>query len=377
MVAAGGYVSPVIETARVVNVNIEDWTLNAVSEHANKQFFDITTMMPYFHYMNGEGIYAVPEVGAICWICQPSDGYNARPFILGFQAPHDEENESFRCGRQSYNPGDIVIRTRDENFVIVRRGGVVQLGATPTCQRMYIPIQNVIRDFCENYELNTFGGELIWETLRDENTTTGDALTKFNILAKEMADNDGHIATLTIGSHGEGNPVTMELIIYNQGVLEGREQMIRMTATKEGDVSWLVEKDWDVHARGEIRQHAEGDFLVSTDKNYKLESGENTELTVGADYNVEVSGDSKLKASSHVVDSTNIKWGSAGASEPGILGNKLVDVLNEICDTISALTYLDTTVSGPVGPAPVIGVSGISGPQGKISGILAQKVKLE
>jgi hypothetical protein len=313
----------------------------------------------------------------MCWICQPSDGYAARPFILGFQAPHDEENESFRCGRQSYNPGDIVIRTRDENFIIVRRGGVVQIGATPTAQRMYIPIQNIIRDFCENYELNTFGGELIWETLRDENTTTGDALTKFSILAKQKANDPKHIAELTIGSHGEDDPLTMKLVVYTDGT-DDREARVTMQVTNEGDVIWDLKKDWTLTAAKEIKvESLEESITHIAKKNYVVDAGDNVEVKAGATHKVECA-DSEIKASaSHVVDCSDIKHGSAGATEHGVLGDKLVEVLNGICSTISGLTYLDTTISGPIGPAPVIGASGISGAQGKIDGILAQKVKLE
>lgn len=366
----------IVETGRITNVDIERWSVDAVSEHAGKHWFDIQVSSPYFHYMNGEGVYTVPEVGALVWVCSPSTGEFSAPFIMGFQAPHDEENESFRCGRQSYNPGDIILRTRDENFIVVRRGGVVQIGATPTAQRMYIPIQNLIRDFCENYELNTFGGELIWETKRDEETTTGDAMTTFNLLVKQLANDPLHIAELTIGSHGEDEPTTMKLVIWTDGT-DQREAMITLELKNDGDVVWNIEKDHEMNVTGEMRTTVEGDISTTTSASWLLSADENIDAHAAKKAiltceNREVTAEKSYVLACDKPDS--IKFGGPNATEPGVLGNQLVTVLNQICTVISNLQYV---CSIPASPVPVVGAAAISGPQGNLSQILAQKVKLE
>jgi hypothetical protein len=38
------YFPAYVESVRIVNVNIDSWSVDAVSEHANKKFFDIQVM---------------------------------------------------------------------------------------------------------------------------------------------------------------------------------------------------------------------------------------------------------------------------------------------------------------------------------------------
>lgn len=206
-----------VETARIINVNIESWSVDCIAEHANKRYFDIQVMSPYFHFANGEGIYVQPEVGALCWICVPSSGRFAAPFVLGFQSAFDTDFNNFRGGRQTLNPGDIMMRTRDENFLILRRGGVLQVGATPVCQTMYVPIGNVIRHFCEQYELNTFGGVLEWKNTRTDETADGEVLTTLTLKVKEKVSTPEHDVLLTIGSHGDGAPTRLLLEVMDSG----------------------------------------------------------------------------------------------------------------------------------------------------------------
>jgi hypothetical protein len=366
--AESSTIPAIVETVRIVNVDIDRWSVDAVSEHGNKHFFDIQVASPYFHFMNGEGIYTVPEVGALAWVCSPSSGPRSAPFIMGFQAPHDEDNDSFQCGRQSFVPGDIVLRTRDENFIIIRRGGVVQIGATPTAQRMYIPVQNMIRDFCENYELNAFGGELTWITERDEKTTDGSALTKLSILAKQKADDPKHIAELTIGSHGEDDSVTMKLLVWSDGTKE-REAQVMLQVTNEGDVTWDVENDVTMNISGEMRTVVEKDISTETKASWLLSASENVDIYASKELKVECD-DSTLKAKSHVVDSSDIKLGGSGATEAAVLGDMLVSTLDKMCIVISALVC---TAPG----APVGGATAISAVQGTLSTILAQSVKVK
>ena len=85
-----GYQAAVVETVRIVNVNVDAWSVDVVSEYGSKRWFDIQVMSPYFHYVNGEGIYAMPEVGALAWLCKGSAGERAESFIIGYQSPYDE-----------------------------------------------------------------------------------------------------------------------------------------------------------------------------------------------------------------------------------------------------------------------------------------------
>tara|TARA_R110002126_G_scaffold144883_1_gene290903 strand:+ start:20 stop:937 length:918 start_codon:yes stop_codon:yes gene_type:complete len=58
--------------------------------------------------------------------------------------------------------GDAVIGTKDGNFISVKRGGVIQIAANGLCQRILIPIENLIRDYFMKYEARSPLGEVIW-----------------------------------------------------------------------------------------------------------------------------------------------------------------------------------------------------------------------
>jgi hypothetical protein len=357
-----------IETSRIINVNIEDWSVDVISMEGNKRFFDIQVMSPYFHFMNGEGIYAQPEVGALCWLCRPSTGRFAAPFVLGFQSAYDQDFDSFQGGRQALNPGDIMLRTRDENFLILRRGGVVQIGATPTAQRIYIPVRNFIKDFCENYELFAFGGELTWITERTDETNTDDkAYSKFALRVKEKAGNKLHIANLTVGSHGESAKTTLLLEVFDKGD-DGNKVMVGLEITKEGDVTWTSEKDYSIEVKDNFTLTAkEKDITVTASKGkVTVEADKAVALTSKTD-EASLTGKTKaslLSSTLSMLDAPKMHLGD-GATSPVVLGDKLVSLLGTLITQISA--FQDST-NAPVKAAP-----GVASLTGQLQGILSTR----
>lgn len=358
-----------IETCRIINVNIEDWSVDCISMEGNKRYFDIQVMSPYFHFMNGEGIYAQPEVGALCWVCKPSGGRFAAPFVMGFQSAHDQDFDSFQGGRQSLNPGDIMMRTRDENFLILRRGGVVQIGATPTAQRIFVPIRNFIRDFCENYELLTFGGELTWTTERTDETNTDDkAFSTFALKAKEKAGNKLHIANLTIGSHGESAKTTLKLEVFDSGD-DGNKVMVGLDITKEGNVTWKNEKNYTFEAKENVSitskekdvtvTATKGKVTVSADQNVALESKSAEASLTGKTKAALVSGTKAM------LDAPVMHLGD-GATSPVVLGDKLVTLLGKMITQISAFAC-----AAP--GSPVVAAPALAALNGELAGLLSTK----
>lgn len=171
-----------IVQCRVINVNVVNWTVDVVSKFDRHTYFDIQVGSPYLHYSAGEGVWALPEVGAVCQVCIPSD--SSPPFVLAFVMPHEvleggtEEapagtrshgapaknvtDASFAGGRPRSKPGDISFRTRDGNFITLHRGGVLQIGANEAAQRIYIPLGNLVTDIAENYAMHSAGGSILW-----------------------------------------------------------------------------------------------------------------------------------------------------------------------------------------------------------------------
>ena len=167
---------------RVSNINLVKWMVDIVAQYDRMRYFNIQVGTPYLHHSNGEGVYVFPEIGATCMVCIPSD--SSAPFVLAFvMAPEtidasapdapagtsshgtpqvNATDSSFAGGRPQPKPGDIWLRTRDENFVILHRGGVLQVGATELAQRIYIPLRNLVTDISENYEHHNSNGSIVW-----------------------------------------------------------------------------------------------------------------------------------------------------------------------------------------------------------------------
>jgi len=363
-----------VETCRIINVNIESWSVDCISDLGNKRFFDLQVMSPYFHFVNGEGIYAQPELGALCWVCVPSGGRFAAPFVLGYQSAHDQDLDSFQGGRQSLNPGDIMLRTRDENFIILRRGGVVQIGATPTAQRIFMPIRNFIQDFCENYELLTFGGELTWTTERTDDTTTADkAFTKFSLKAKEKANNKLHIASLSIGSHGETSPTTLMLEVFDKGD-DNAKVMVSLVITKEGNVAWQGEKGYAIEFKENIQVTSkEADITIKAEQgNVNAQAKMNMTLiseTAVASLIGKVKAElvSEVKA---MLDAPIMHLGN-GATSPIVKGDQLVAFLTALITQISQFSFIGTTAPLPGPPVPVIAAPAVAALIGQLPTLLS------
>lgn len=182
MTQVAGHEAACIVQGRIVNVNMVKWTVDVVAQFDRKRYFNIQVGAPYLHHSNGEGMYVFPEVGATCMVCLPSD--STAPFVLAYvmatetvddtspDAPmgtvsHGEQaanvtDASFSGGRPKVKPGDVWMRTRDNNFVILHRGGVLQIGATELAQRIFIPLNNLVEDISENYEHHNSNGSIVW-----------------------------------------------------------------------------------------------------------------------------------------------------------------------------------------------------------------------
>lgn len=242
-------VPPLIHRGRVVDVNVNTYTMMVATEHASKAL-RVSFATPYQHPDNGEGIYFMPEVGSICWIVEPSDGGNA--FVVGWCALENAFGDH-RSRKATLNPGDIYLGTRDENHILLRRGGIIEIGASPLSQRLYIPMENLIRDMCGQYHLSTFGGDLSWNVKLPQTTAGGKAPTDLTLSVREFAGDAAPIATAQIGSHGEGKPTILSLVLRESGA-KGATSTLTLTLAKSGDV--------DFETKGKVTWKVTGDVKV-------------------------------------------------------------------------------------------------------------------
>lgn len=375
MSTGGGFIAPRIETARIINVNIRDWSVDVVTEYGDKLYLDIQVGSPYFHYANGEGIYVMPEVGAYCWLCRPSSGLDAHAFILAFQSPFDDAAKSFRSNRPQLNPGDIMMKTRDENFIILRRGGVVQVGATPAAQRIYLPIKNTIRDFCENYGLHSIAGDMEWVVHRTEKDTAGGAKTEFRLGVKEKASDPYPIAELFMGSpDGADAPEKLTMIIYADGS-ESQQIKIIMNFRKDGGVEFGFEGDFKATIKGKSEVKIDGDSTTEIGGKFglKVNGSEATiesasMLTAKAGVKAMLEGGTlaTVKAGSIAsIDAPSVKVGGNAAVHPLVYGDMLTSFLTSL---LNMLGQEKTSVPSK----PVIAAPAINALMGQLAGLTSK-----
>jgi hypothetical protein len=239
-----------VQRARVLDVNVTNYTLVVQTELTQKTLAWVSWSSPYMHPHNGEGVYCMPEVGSLCWLMEPSDG--GMPFVVGWTSLPGKDR-SHRNRRLDLNPGDIYLGTRDENHILLRRGGVVEIGATPLAQRLFLPINNMIKDLCANYSLQTLGGELKWTVGIPEDNSYGDKQTTFTINAKEKATDAEHVATVQIGSHKGDDATILSLVLRASGE-KGAVANLTVTGKKSGDL--------DLTSKGAITWKVTGDVKV-------------------------------------------------------------------------------------------------------------------
>jgi len=358
-----------VESGTIVNVNVKNLTVDWVSQFSGKQITDLKIMTPYLHYNNGEGFTCIPEVGALCEVCFPSD--EDAPFIMGFvSAPEVEggsskdvqeevkdpgvESEedlseavstgstgatttgqttsdaSFRAGRPILNPGDMLWQGRDGNFVIIKRGGVLQIGATQVCQRAYIPLLNYIRDFCENYELNTAAGSISWTVQRQENDPTGNAPTEYTLLAREFAQDAKASIKVSIGCLADApkppgavqDKPYVEIVIAPQSidpkdgtVTSGIKYVLRLDRAGNSYVMQAGTRTDEI--KGNHVVTVTGDQTVNVGGKRHAEITGNDELVVDGEHQLTgKKGSSEKWSTIKSITATAIKLGSEGASEP-------------------------------------------------------------
>jgi hypothetical protein len=348
------------ERAVITDVNRANWTCSLQTIHSQKSMRDVQWASPYHHYRQGEGFHFMPEPGAYCFVAMPVDGSPA--FVMSFVAPPAQKEAvgddpvratndpagsstdvSYQSNRLDLNPGDIALTTRDENFLILRRGGIVQLGATPLAQRVMIPVRNFVRDFAENYEMVTPAGEVSWIIDRPEFDPAGKAPCSWSFQLREFATDEHasvQVRHLPLSEAGT-KKAAWEVTVAPQSI-DTETGAATTTAYK-----MLIATD------GEKTEYIGADRTVTID-------GNNT-VTVLGDQAISVTGSSLHTANNIALDAQNtveltgdfILLGGSEASQPAVLGNALVQWLSTV--------VINTVKGGPgtISPASLAQLTNI------------------
>lgn len=330
-----------IEEGRIINVDMAHWTADVLTKNSQRQLIDLQWANPYFHFAGGEGIFVMPEVGAVVQVCMPSD---SPPFILCFVTTFEREatNSSdtiggasaslqpddaqegeprevtFRSGRPKLEQGDIMLRTRDGNNVWLHRGGVLEIGSTKIARRFYIPLLNYIRDVCENYEMKSLAGEMAWNVFRADQNPSGSAEAQFTLASRNFAQDEFASVFVRVGHVDDTNRLRIRIAPNTINPLSGEvdgDVSYELEITDGGDVTMNVLGSQTVHVQGELSETVDGSVTQ--------EYGSDHNQTVGGSQTIEISGNHNLEAASSTerlsggktFDAQSIKAG-AGAVFP-------------------------------------------------------------
>lgn len=340
--STSGLAAPSIEEATISGVSggSGNYSVSVITSHTSKEFHDLQVGMAYYHNANGEGIWVVPEVGAKCAICRASD--STPPFVMCFLAtPNVTESEdgdavrstpaggsttdvSFKGKRITAQPGDIVLTTRDENFLVLHRGGVLQLGATDIAQRMYLPIGNAIRDVCENYSMDTLGGNLEWTVGRSETDPSGNAPIAYHLTVGEFAqDQKASVSVRHFRSGESSNRTAWEVVVAKNGIDRTTGDVTsakyKLTVALDGTKAEVIGGDCSVTVEGTYDVSATGNLTLKSDQVAKLEGG----------------SEARIKAPKAHLDAPDVSLGPS-PTEQGVCGTALFTYLTTLSTALAS-----------------------------------------
>ncbi len=345
------------EEGVVTNVNRKTYTVTVETRHSAKTIYDIQCLVPYHHYSNGEGIHYLPEVSSICMVAFPND--NTPPFIMGFkgaagvlqsddEAPENstvdaegsDTDVSFRSRRPQLNPGDIAFNTRDENFVILRRGGVLQVGATPISQRVYIPVLNYIKDFCENYRMDAFGGDVAWTVERQEDDPGDDAPAQYTFHMNTAAQDEKatvRVRYMALAEPGESARKALEVVIAPKNI-------DRDTGEYSGEKYTLV-----IDVDGNFTEVVKGSRDVTVEGSDDLTVTGNRSVTVQGTEEIASTGNLRHRSQQAAsLEGALVRLVSQGATNPAVKGQQLVQFFATAVWVVNTTTGTATLSPGSI-----------------------------
>jgi hypothetical protein len=342
MTSKEGHVAARIVQGSIVNINLTKWTVDIIAQYDRKRYFNIQVSSPYLHHSNGEGISVFPEVGATAMVCLPSD--SSPPFVIAFVMAVETVNDSaddapagttshgqqtpnptdasFAGGRPQPVPGDIWMRTRDDNFVILHRGGVLQIGATELAQRIFIPLNNLVTDISENYEHHNSNGSIVWglQTGPSQTQIASQYMQTFRIFtADQYADiklacgkvyspvpePDGGVtlveAGVAQGDDGQGsNPIIFEVTVSPKGFVAQSGDLADATATVQDSVLKFT-----FDRQGNTLLRTEGNLMIQVAKQltfkltqpFALEANDTASMTAKNGFDIDGGAYTHVKGS--------------------------------------------------------------------------------
>jgi hypothetical protein len=217
---------------------------------------------------DGGGNFFMPEVNSPVWICRPSD--QSAPFIMAaatvpreLGGNDEEEPNDHRMGRPRVDAGDQVMAGPGLNpFIALRKGGNLEIGSNQSNQRIYLALDDTIREFFSNWEQNAAGGKLEWKSRTDDPTHgSGKDPVEFRLQIKEFAGEDPMI-DIGLGRIKDEN--AQSVVNGSEGDIVGRvliNDQFELWIDKKGNTQTLQGGNRFTKISGKDLNYTHGDFF--------------------------------------------------------------------------------------------------------------------
>jgi hypothetical protein len=201
----------------------------------------------------------------------------------------------FDGGRPKAKPGDIMMRGRDGQFVILHRGGVLQIGATELSQRIFIPLDNHMLDISERYTHHNVGGSILWGLSEGRNDTAVKNVETFRIFANDKFA-DIRISRGVVNPLPTGAPLP-DQVIYEVAVSPkgfnadsgdaassdtSGNMIYQFALDRSGNVSMTIKGDVFMEVKKKLTIKVSDSFSISSDTTGSVTAKNGLDITGGA-----------------------------------------------------------------------------------------------
>ena len=238
-VASDGLHQAAIQRGFIVGVNPDKWSMTVQTLYGSRKVFSCPIPSMYAHRNRGEGIHFIPEVGADVWLCFPSE--DSRPFPICYIPPPGADGSS-KGNRPALTPGSYAMLTRDGNGVKIHRGGLVEIEATPLCKMLFLPREDAIITFAQEWRVETPIGRLHLYTGQPGELPGDYVLGRFHAQFKQSADQKQYSVDLSIGTD-VGVDGVVQLDVFSDGnadTEDARTKTLQFVAQNSGSTELKI-----------------------------------------------------------------------------------------------------------------------------------------
>lgn len=309
-----------IEVCQILQVDPDDFSIVCRSEMSEQPNYRLSMVSPALNQNKASGFRYLPSTGETALVLTASDGTR---HILGFIAK-DGMDGTFLGGFKQ-NPGDMVFAGENGNFLRLYSGGIIELGATPICSTIYIPIRNLVHTIGENIILDSLAGSLEFSVGRKEDSSDAHSPTNMQIKVKEFANDGNEIVRLKLGGGQDSNAFT--LTIKDSGNGEVIKSTIKLT--KDGDLNVSLEKDYTINIKGKHTTTSTGDMSFETKGNLSEKAAGDVTIS-GNSMKLSSNTVATISSTSTNIDSTSVTISNSAAFFPLRTSPSLMANLNAL-----------------------------------------------